>query len=59
MRPTLAPTPVALGLQTASLAALLFLFGWIFFHAVTVGDREVVAANPDVVDAIQTLSGMP
>jgi len=59
MRPTLAPTPVALGLQTASLSALLFLFGWIFFHAVTVGDREVVAATPDVVDAIQTLSGMP
>jgi hypothetical protein len=50
---------VALGLQTASLTALLFLFGWIFFHAVTVGDREVVAATPDVVDAIQTLSGMP
>ena len=59
MRPTFTPTSVALGLQTASLVALLFLLGWIFIYAVTVRDREVVAVTPDVVDAIQTLSGMP
>jgi hypothetical protein len=50
---------VALGLQTASLAAVLFLLGWIFFYAVTAGDREVVAVSPGVVDVIQNLSGMP
>jgi hypothetical protein len=59
MRPTVTTTPVALGLQTASLAAVLFLLGWIFFYAVTAGDREVVAVSPGVVDAIQNLSGMP
>jgi hypothetical protein len=58
MRPTVEPTPVALGLQTASLAAVLFLLGWIFFYAVTTADREV-AVSPGVADAIQNLSGMP
>ena len=59
MRPTVEPTPVALGVQTASLAAVLCLLGWIFFYAVTTADREVVAVSPGVADAIQNLSGMP
>jgi len=50
---------VALGLQTASLTAIFCLLGWIFLYAVTTGKQEVVAVTPDVVDAIQTLSGMP
>lgn len=59
MRPTVAATRMALGLQTAGLTAVLVLFGWIFFYAVTVGDREVVSVSPEVVDAILNLSGLP
>jgi hypothetical protein len=59
MRPPVATTPLALGLQTAILTAVLFLLGWIFFYAVTADDREVAAVAPGVADAIQSLSGMP
>jgi hypothetical protein len=58
MRPTVTTTPLALGLQTASLTAVLCLLGWIFFYAVT-ADREVAAVSPGAPDAIQSLSGMP
>ena len=59
MRPTVEPNPVALGLQTAGLTAVLFLFGWIFFYAVMSGEQEIVAVSPGVADAIQNLSAMP
>lgn len=59
MRPIVEPTAIALGLQTAGLTTVLFLFGWIFFYAVMSGEREVVAVSPGVADAIQNLSGMP
>lgn len=59
MRPAVAPTPMTLGLQTAGLAAVLFLLGWIFFYAVTAADREVLAVAPEAADAMQNLAGLP
>jgi len=50
---------MTLGLQTAGLAAVLFLLGWIFFYAVTAADREVLAVAPEAADAMQNLAGLP